>query len=270
MTDQISIRRAEQMLNRIIQAAAEAGSILLANAESGFTVSRKDCHELVTTADLLSEKFLRERLQEIAPEAAFLGEESWDGNFPEPPFWIVDPLDGTNNFAHGYPVWSVSIAFWNGNDVVHGCIHDPGRRETFSASRGAGTFLNGRRVYSASAPDLQDCIIATGFPYHRNTDDPGVDLDVFRYFLGRAQGIRRGGSAALDLAYTSCGRLDGFWEEHLKPWDMAAGFLLVEEAGGKISAYKGGRWTPASGGIIASGKTVHQKMLQGIHNSKNR
>lgn len=260
----------DQMIDEIIQAAHEAGSILLAAARSGVSISRKSNHELVTTADLLSEKYLKTRLLEIEPKAGFLGEESWEGEFPEPPFWIVDPLDGTNNYAHGYPVWAVSIAYWNGSNVEHGCVHDPGRNETFSASRGSGAWMNGRQVFSTRVEIMSDCIFATGFPYHRKIDDPGMDIDVLRYFLERVQGIRRGGSAALDLAYVACGRLDGFWEEHLKPWDMAAGFLLTTESGGKVSSYQGEKWTPFSGGVAASGKPIHRTMLQGIMNKKNR
>jgi myo-inositol-1(or 4)-monophosphatase len=252
------------MLDSIIKAAVEAGCILKDTAERGMKISKKSDHELVTTADLLSEKFLRSRLHEIAPDAGFLGEESWDGNFPAPPFWIVDPLDGTNNFAHGYPVWSVSIAYWDGREVTAGCIHDPSRDETFSASRGSGAWMNGQRIHSTRREHLSECIFATGFPYDRKIDDHGMDLRILRYFLGRLQGIRRGGSAALDLAYVSCGRLDGFWEEHLMPWDMAAGILLVEESGGRVSAFKGGEWSPAAGGVVASGSVIHDKMFEGI------
>jgi len=258
-----------QMIDEIIQAAREAGSILL-DAQDGASVLKKSSHELVTTADLLSEKFLKERLLKIEPEAGFLGEESWDGKFPAPPFWIVDPLDGTNNYAHGYPVWAVSIAFWSGSDIEYGCVHDPGRNETFSASNGSGAWMNGGQIFSTSVAEISDCIVATGFPYHRKIDNPGMDLDVLRFFLERAQGIRRGGSAALDLAYVACGRLDGFWEEHLKPWDMAAGYLLATESGGKVSSYNGESWTPASGGVVASGEPIHSKMLQGITNGRNR
>ena len=259
----------DQMIDEIIQAAHEAGSILLA-AQSGAEVSRKSSHELVTTADLLSEKYLKTRLLEIEPKAGFLGEESWEGDFPEPPFWIVDPLDGTNNYAHGYPVWAVSIAYWNGSNVEYGCVHDPGRDETFSASRGSGAWMNGCQIYSTGVQEISDCIFATGFPYHRKIDAPGMDIGVFTYFLERVQGIRRGGSAALDLAYVACGRLDGFWEEHLKPWDMAAGCLLASESGGNVSSYKGEEWSPASGGVIASGEPIHRVMLQGILNRNYR
>lgn len=251
------------MINDIIKAAHKAGSILLASAERGMEITRKSNHELVTTADLLSEEYLKKRLLEIDPEAGFLGEESWSGDFPAPPFWIVDPLDGTNNYAHGYPVWAVSIAYWNGSEIEYGCVFDPGRNETFSASKGSGTWLNGKQVFATGTENISDCILATGFPYHRKENDLGLDIGVLKYFLGRVQGIRRGGSAALDLSYVACGRLDGFWEEHLKPWDMAAGYLLVTESGGEVSAYEGGKWMPASKGVIASGRPIHHEILHG-------
>lgn len=253
------------MIRKINDIARMAGEVLLETAGGDFSISRKKNRELVTTADLLSEKLLRTKLLELTPEAGFLGEESWEGEFPAPPFWIVDPLDGTNNYAHGYPVWSVSIAFWNGEQVEYGCVHDPCRNETFYASAGDGAFMNGARIRTSDFSELSDCIAATGFPYHRKEKDLGVDLGVLEYFLGRVQGIRRGGSAALDLAYVASGRLDGYWEEHLKSWDMAAGVLLVLEAGGRVSAYEGGKWTPSSQGVVASGDNVHSKMIRGIN-----
>lgn len=253
------------MINDIISAAKSAGSILLTTAEKGMQVSEKKGHELVTTGDLLSEEYLRKRLAEIRPEAGFIGEESWDGNYPDPPFWVVDPLDGTNNYAHGYPVYAVSIAFWNGSEIEAGCIYDPSRNELFSAVRGKGAKLNGFPIFTTDTGDLSRCIIATGFPYHRKPDSLGLNLGILEYFLGRVQGIRRGGSAALDLAYVASGRLDGFWEENLKPWDMAAGVLIVQEADGRISSFHGGLWNISSEGIVASGKSIHTRILKGIN-----
>jgi len=260
------------MRDRIIEAAIEAGELLLRAASEGVRVMGKGTgHELVTSADLASQDLLQNRLRSVRPDAAFVGEEGWDGRLPDGPCWIVDPLDGTTNFAHGYPAWSVSIAFSEGGGVMEaGCVHDPARRETFSAVRGRGAFLNGRPVSVTTVTGLSSCLLATGFPYHRSLESPGADLGVLDYFLRRVQGIRRGGSAAIDLAYVACGRLDGFWEEHLKPWDMAAGALLVEEAGGEVSAYAGGRWTPASGGIAASGPRVHRDLVSGIESSRRR
>ena len=252
------------MIAEIERAAREAGVILLDAALTGIRVSKKNNHELVTTADLMSEEFLKKRLAEIEPSAGFLGEESWNGDYPDPPFWVVDPLDGTNNYAHGYPVFAVSIAFWNGSSVEAGCIYDPSRNETFSAVRGKGAKLNDSVISTTDTDMLSGCILATGFPYHRKSDHLGMNLEILKYFLGRVQGIRRSGSAALDLAYVAAGRLDGFWEEHLKPWDMAAGALIVREAGGEISSFSGDEWDIFSTGMVASGKSIHPKIQSGI------
>lgn len=253
------------MIVEIERAARDAGTILLETASTGIRVSKKENHELVTTADLMSEEFLKKRLAEIEPSAGFLGEESWNGEYPDPPFWVVDPLDGTNNYAHGYPVFAVSIAFWNGSSIEAGCIYDPSRNESFSATAGKGAMLNGSSISTTDTDRLSGCIIATGFPYHRKSDDLGVNIEILKYFLGRVQGIRRGGSAALDLAYVAAGRLDGFWEEHLKPWDMAAGALIVREAGGKISSFSEEEWDIFSRGIVASGKSIHPEIRNAIN-----
>lgn len=258
------------MIEEVINAAKAAGSILIETADSGLEISRKSSHELVTNADMLSEEFLRTSLGRIEHHAGFLGEESSGDKPPDPPFWIVDPLDGTNNYSHGYPAFSVSIAYWNGMDISLGCVYDPLRDECFHATSGSGAWMNDRRIRCTKRKELSECLIATGFPYHRKENDLGVDLSDLEFFLGRAQGIRRGGSAALDLAYVACGRLDGFWEEHLKPWDMAAGSLIVREAGGRVSAYCGGGWTPGSGGIVASGSEIHPLMLEGIGRKDRR
>ncbi|MBN2586343.1 MAG: inositol monophosphatase [Candidatus Fermentibacteraceae bacterium] len=251
-------------LDSMAAAAVEAGAILMEEARIGMEISRKSSNELVTNADIRSEMFLRERLGGIEPRANFLGEETSRGVVPEPPFWIVDPLDGTNNYAHGFPMFSVSIAYWDGSRILCGCVYDPVRDECFSAQAGGGTRLNGRPVSCSLRNDLADCLVATGFPYHRREGDLGVDLRPLEYFLGRVQGVRRGGSAALDMSYVACGRLDGFFEQSLKPWDMAAGYILVTEAGGMVTAYEGGDWTPGSRGVVASGSGIHLQMRIGV------
>jgi len=253
------------MIDDITRAAMEAGELLLRVAREGFSVSMKDGHELVTAADLLSEQLLRKRLRRIDPGAFFVGEEGWGGELPDGSMWIVDPLDGTNNFVHGYPVFSVSIAFWDGSRISEACVYDPSRGECFSASAGAGAYLNGKRISVTEVDELSGSLLATGFPYHRRKGDLGLDLGILEYFLERAQGLRRGGSAALDLSYVACGRLDGFWEEHLKPWDMAAGALLVKEAGGVVSDIRGGSWSPSSKGLAVSGPAIHDSLMIGIN-----
>lgn len=248
----------------VVAAAQAAGRALLEGI--GDTRRRyKLNRELVTQSDLVSERLLRESLGTIFPGIPFVGEESFDGEFPDQDcFWLVDPLDGTNNFAHGYPVFSVSVALVEDGSVSLGCVHDPVRDETFLATRGSGAALNGERITVSGVTSISDALIATGFPYHRRKDSLGFALEPLEYFLRRAQGIRRGGSAALDLAYVACGRLDGFYEEHLKPWDMAAGALLVGEAGGQLSAFRlGGGWSVTSGGIVASTPGIFEDMLNG-------
>lgn len=251
------------MLSAVSAAAQAAGRVLMKAV--GDTRRRyKTNREMVTQSDLASERLLRESLGAILPGVPFVGEESFDGTLPHGSYWLVDPLDGTNNFAHGYPVFSVSIALVENGMVQAGCVHDPVRDETFVAARGEGARLDGERISVSSTTSIADALIATGFPYHRTLEDLGFSLEPLEYFLHRAQGIRRGGSAALDLAYVASGRLDGFYEEHLKPWDMAAGALLVDESGGNLAAFglRGG-WTVHSGGIVAACPGVFEQMLDG-------
>jgi len=240
------------VINSVISVAIKAGNILRESDTRDLRVSLKSRFEIVTSADLASEKYLKTALGEISPDAAFVGEESWNGILPDAPYWIVDPLDGTNNYTHGYPVYCVSIALWDGSDVVLGCIYDPTRNEVFHAEKGKGAFLNNQIVAVSETEDLSECILATGFPYDRHEEGNELDLSTLKYFLKRVQGIRRSGSAALDLSYVACGRLDGYWEETLQPWDMAAGVLLVREAGGTVTAFDGTQWSPRSTGIRAS------------------
>ncbi len=251
------------LLKGMAEAARDAGETLMRHLREGVSVYEKENHELVTSADLASQKLLRERLCRLRPEAAFLGEEDWDGTIPDPPLWVVDPLDGTNNYAHGFPVFCVSVALCDREGPVAGVIYDPTRDELFSAIHGGGSLMDGRPVSASQVSGLGSALICTGFPYHRSKGDPGLELTPLVHFLGRAQGIRRAGSAALDLAYVACGRADGFYEQHLKPWDMAAGALLVTEAGGRTGAFEGGKWRLGSGGIVASGPSLFDAMRAG-------
>jgi len=242
----------ESFVDRVVESAQQAGSILLKYKEKGFSVASKDGMEFVTEADFKSEEFLEKTLTVLLPGSSFLGEESWRGNWPETPFWVVDPLDGTNNYAAGIPFFCVSIALVDEDGVSLGCVHDPVHSETFLAMRGGGAFLNGETIKISPACILRDAIFATGFPYSRTPENLNFDMDALTGMLGEARGIRRCGSAALDLAYTAAGRYGGFWEENLKPWDMAAGVLLVREAGGVVSGFREKHWTLKSAGVQCS------------------
>ncbi len=238
--------------DRVAAAAEKAGNLLTEYSRRGFSVDSKEGMEWVTEADYMAEDLLRSELTSLLPGSAFMGEESWNGEFPPPPMWIVDPLDGTNNFASGIPFYCVSIALSDADGLSLGCIHDPVHRETFMALRGGGAWLNGRSIGVSNGKKLSDVILATGFPYSRTEKDLTFDIGVLRSFLGRARGIRRCGSAALDLAYTAAGRLGGFWEQKLNPWDMAAGVLLVREAGGNVTGFRERSWTLSSVGVQCS------------------
>lgn len=257
----------ESFIDRVIDSARTAGSILLKYRESGFKVDSKEGMELVTEADIESEKYLEKTLTELLPGSSFLGEESWTGIFPKAPYWVVDPLDGTNNYAMGIPFFCISIALVDNDGVCLGCIHDPVHSETFMAMRGGGAFLNGSSIRVSSAEKLRDAVVATGFPYTRTPEDLTFDLDVLTQFLGQVRGIRRCGSAALDLAYTAAGRYGGFWEENLKPWDMAAGVLLVQEAGGKVSGFRKKSWNINSGGVQCSANGIWDQFCKIIEKS---
>jgi myo-inositol-1(or 4)-monophosphatase len=243
-------------VDRIVESAHLAGSILLKYRKTGFSVGNKSGMEFVTEADLDSEVFLRKTLTDLLPGSSFLGEESWKGDWPETPFWVVDPLDGTNNYAVGIPFFCVSIALVDRHGVALGCIHDPVHQETWVALRGGGAFLNGEAVKVSSADKFRDAVFATGFPYSRTSENLAFDPDVLTRMLGVVRGIRRCGSAALDLAYTATGRFGGFWEQNLKPWDMAAGVLLVREAGGVVSGFRENQWTLQSSGVQCSAPGV--------------
>ncbi|MEW6388815.1 MAG: inositol monophosphatase family protein, partial [Thermodesulfobacteriota bacterium] len=180
---------------------------------------------------------------------------------PPPPYrWIIDPLDGTVNFAHGFPMFCVSIAFEAAGVVEYGVIYDPLREELFEAGRRGGAWLNGRPIRVSKVDRLDAALLATGFPYDIRERLPETIARLGR-MLGIAQGVRRAGSAALDLCYVACGRFDGFWEENLKPWDTAAGVLLVSEAGGRVSTFRGEAYELASPNITASNGALHQSIL---------
>lgn len=250
------------MLNFAIETAREAGHILLEKFGRIEKVTKKGDINLVTEADLASEALIIEKIKSYHPKHAILAEEageaviigggtSWK--------WIIDPLDGTTNYAHGYPCFCVTLALEHEGEVVIGVTYDPTRNELFAAEKGHGATLNGKPIRVSATENLGDSLIVTGFPY-----DFKQRVDFSRHlteFLLQSRGVRRDGSAAIDLAYVACGRFDGFWEEGLNPWDVAAGKLLIEEAGGQITYYDGAPFSIYTPPICASNGRIHSQML---------
>lgn len=245
----------------LVEAALAGGDVLKSFFGSEFQVSYKGALNLVTEADLASEKTIVGILKHRFPEAAILAEEAGEEGGPSArERFIIDPLDGTTNFAHGYPVFAVSIAYEEEGRVAAGVVFDPGREELFTAARGAGAFLNGRRLRVSATKELGASLLVTGFPYDLK-EDLSKNLRLFTRFMGASRAIRRDGSAALNLSYVAAGRFDGFWEEKLGPWDTAAGALLVEEAGGRVTDLAGAPFHYRKGEVIASNLLLHDQML---------
>ena len=224
-------------------------------------VELKGQFDIVTEADRASEKLLVSRLRERFPTHAVVAEEGFGHDSVSAEYrWYVDPLDGTTNFAHGFPMFNATLALEHKGDLIAGVIFDPLRNEMFSAERGAGAFLNGSRISVSRAPDLDSSLLATGFPSrkrHRN-----VNVYFFYQMAMMTHGVRRAGSAALDLAYVACGRLDGYWEFGLSPWDMAAGVLLVREAGGVTSDMYGKAVDLRGPTVLADNGHIHEEILR--------
>jgi myo-inositol-1(or 4)-monophosphatase len=254
------------LLNFAIQTAREAGAILTDRLGRALQISNKGDIDLVTEADLASEKLIIERIKSHYPRHAILAEESGasDGAELVPGKsewkWIIDPLDGTTNYAHGYPCFCVSIALERAGAIEIGVIYDPTRDEMFAAERGQGATLNGRRIRVSTIDDLNSAMLCTGFPYNVR-ERPNFARD-FANFTMEAQAVRRDGSAAIDLAYIACGRFDGFWEDGLRAWDVAAGLLLIEEAGGRVTNFNGGALDIYTPKVLASNALVHEAMMR--------
>ncbi|HEK86541.1 MAG: inositol monophosphatase family protein [Candidatus Saccharicenans sp.] len=250
-----------KILEAAKKAAIKAGDYLLSGVSEEKKIDFKGQVDLVTAFDRKSEEMIYQELSRAFPEHSFLAEEAIRKDNKSEYRWVVDPLDGTTNFAHGLPIFCVSIALTFRQEVVVGVIYDPNRREIFTAIKGEGAFLNDRPIKVSKTAELDKSLLATGFPYDVRTS-PDNNLNHFASFAVKAQALRRCGSAALDLSYVACGRFDGFWEMKLKPWDLAAGSLLVKEAGGQTTDFYGRDFELSSPDIVASNGLIHQSMLE--------
>jgi len=254
------------LLNFAIQTARDAGAILADRFGRALQVSNKGDIDLVTEADLAAEKLIIERIKSHYPRHAILAEESGTtAGFEMVPGtsdwkWIVDPLDGTTNYAHGYPCFCVSIALEHAGVIEIAAIYDPTRDEIFTAERGRGATLNERRMRVLMVDDLNSAMLCIGFPY--NVRERPNFARQFANFTMEAQAVRRDGSAAIDLAYVACGRFDGFWEDGLNPWDVAAGVLLIEEAGGWVTDFGAGALDIYTPKVLASNGLIHHDMMR--------
>ena len=240
-------------------AALKAGKLLNDRLGEKLEICFKGEIDLVTEMDLAAEKLIVGTIHTAYPDAEILTEEEGLLGVHSGSRWIVDPLDGTTNYAHGYPVFCVSIAYESNGEVIYGVIYDPTRDELFSAERGLGATLNGESIQISDTSELDKSLLCTGFPYDIR-HDPLNNIDCFAKMALSAQAIRRDGSAALNLCYLAMGRFDGFWELKLKPWDMAAGALIVKEAGGEISCVRPGQFNIYNQDILASNGKIHQAM----------
>ena len=255
-----------------VEIVLRAGDIQMLRRESGFTVDKKGTIDLVTEVDLECERMCRSVLAERFPDHDILAEEF--GSSPAAGAasrycWVFDPLDGTTNYAHGLPIFCASLALEIDGRAVVGAIYDPTRRELFTAERGVGAFMNGMPLRVSETSVLLDALLVTGFPYdvHAQTEDL---VALFGAFLGTARAVRRLGAAALDLCYVAAGRFEGFWEQHLKPWDVSAGALIVEEAGGRVTGMDGSPFDPAAAHLIASNGHLHDQMLAVVRDLRGR
>jgi myo-inositol-1(or 4)-monophosphatase len=240
--------------------AREAGGLLMTYFEKRVTVEYKGDVDLVTEADRKSEAMILERIRTHWPGHDVIGEEGARIESGSDYRWYVDPLDGTTNFAHGFPVFSVSLAIEHKGRRIAGVVFDPTRNELFAAEHGRGAYLNGRQIRVSGTRNMAESLVATGFPSHKRHKNPNIFF--YHQITLRTHGVRRAGSAALDLCSVAAGRFDAFWEFNLNPWDTAAGVLIVEEAGGRVTDMSGGAFQIASRETLASNGLVHDALLK--------
>jgi myo-inositol-1(or 4)-monophosphatase len=249
-----------QYLEDLEPIAREAGALLMSYFDRHIKIEYKGDVDLVTAADRASEKLIVERLQARWPQHGIVGEEGTRSDTGADYRWLVDPLDGTTNFAHGYPVFCVSIALVRKDDQLEaGVLYDPTRDEFFAAERGQAATLNGKPMHVSRTARLAESIVGTGFPSHKRHKNPNIYF--YQEITLRSHGVRRAGSAALDLANVAAGRYDGFWEFNLNPWDTAAGVLIVKQAGGMVTRFDGTPFRLDSREVLASNGMIHVELL---------
>jgi len=242
------------------KAARTAGEYIQKRFRDPLRIEKKGEVNLVTNIDRESERMIKEIILNEYPDHQLLAEEGEKSVTDSEYLWLVDPLDGTTNYAHGFPVYCVSIALLKKGHIIAGCIFNPNLDECFTAIKGNGAFLNNRPIKVSNEGVLGDSLLATGFPYDiRESEDDNIK--EFTAFAKSARAVRRAGSAALDLAYVACGRFDGFWEFKLSSWDLAAGILMVTEAGGKVTSFTGGNYNIFTGEALASNGRIHSQMI---------
>ncbi|HEV3199065.1 MAG TPA: inositol monophosphatase family protein, partial [Bryobacteraceae bacterium] len=246
-------------LETAIDIAREAGALLSTYFERRVGFELKGDFDLVTVADRASEHLVVERLRQHFPSHSIVAEEGGGHQGSSGFRWYVDPLDGTTNFAHGYPIYNVTMGLEQDGEMLVGVVFDPTRQEMFSAERGAGAYLNNRRIHVSTAKRLEDSLVSTGFPSRKR--HLNVNIHFYHQMAMATHGVRRGGSAAIDLAYVACGRLEAFWEFGLNPWDMAAGTLLVTEAGGRCTDMNGGPHSITGPHLLTDNGAIHQETV---------
>lgn len=253
-------------LNIAIKAARKAGNIILRyhNQIDTLTIENKALNDFVSEVDKMAEDAIIEEIKKAFPKHCILGEESGELLGDDKFKWIIDPLDGTTNYLHGFPQYAVSIALYENNEAIHAVVYDPFKEELFTASKGQGAYLNEQRIRTTNTKNFENTLIGTGFPF-KAPQHLDAYLNMFKAIHPQVSGIRRAGSAALDLAYIAAGRMDGFWEIELNIWDIAAGALLVKEAGGYIGDFSGRDKFLTTGNVVAGNEKVFKAILKTIH-----
>jgi myo-inositol-1(or 4)-monophosphatase len=255
-------------LSFAVELARQAGQIILAGLDDRPAIKLKGAFNVVTAVDRASEDLIVAAIRRAYPDHAILAEEGSEIAGESAYQWLIDPLDGTNNYAHGFPFFSVSIGLLHEGAPLIGVVFDPLREQFFTAERGSGAFCNERRLQVSATPRMEASLVSTGFPYNFGTT-PQNNLRQFERVQSRTQGVRRAGSAALDLCYVAAGWLDAHWELRLNPWDSAAGAILIEEAGGTITDWEGNPWTPFAPTMLATNGRIHTELLEVLQKTES-